>query len=63
MGLLDKLFRRENPADRSDFETEGQTCAKCGKGPIPRENLALDSGAGLPIHRVCPTDETEVPDA
>lgn len=59
MGFLDKLFRRgkEDPADRSDFEVEGQICARCGE-PIPKENLALDSGAGLPVHRACPSDDT-----
>ena len=57
MGFLDRLFGRgENPADRSDFEKDGQICARCGK-PIPRENLALDSGGGRPVHRVCPKDD------
>ena len=57
MGLLDRLFGRgENPADRSDFDKEGQICARCNK-PIARENLALDSGGGQPVHRVCPQDE------
>lgn len=57
MGLLDRLFGRgEDPADRSDFDRDGQICARCNK-PIARENLALDSGGGQPVHRVCPPDE------
>jgi len=57
MGFLDKLLRRgeSDPAHRSDFETDGQICVRCGK-PIPRSNLALDSGGGRPIHRTCPKD-------
>ncbi len=45
MGFLGKLFGRgkEDPANRSDFEAAGAICARCG-APIPRAQLALDSG-------------------
>ena len=57
MGFLDKLFRRgeEDPANRSDFDVDGKICARCGK-PIPRAQMALDSGGGKPVHQECPTD-------
>jgi hypothetical protein len=53
VGLLDWLFGgdRENPAKRS--VEEGQICSKCGQ-PVPRDNMAFDSGGGRPIHRRCP---------
>lgn len=60
MGLFDKLFQRgkDDPAARSDFEADGKICARCGQ-PIPRENLALDSGSGRPVHRACPEAASE----
>lgn len=56
MGWLDKLFGTgdENPAKRS--VEEGQSCGKCG-APVPRDNMAFDSGGGGVIHRVCPDQE------
>jgi hypothetical protein len=62
MGFLDKLFRRgdADPAHRTDFEVDNQICVRCGK-PIPRANLALDSGGGRPIHRVCPKEDVAEP--
>ncbi len=60
MGLFDKLFGgRENPAARS--VEAGQSCAKCGQ-PVPKDNMAFDSGGGRPIHRVCPVVPDEDPD-
>ncbi len=58
MGFLDKLFARgkEDPANRSDFEADGAICVRCG-APIPRAQLALDSGGGKPVHRECPSKE------
>ena len=55
MRFLDKLFGRgkEDPANRSDFEVDGATCARCGT-PVPRAQLALDSGSGKPVHQECP---------
>jgi len=55
MGFLDKLFGRgeEDPANRSDFEADGAICVRCGT-PVPRAQLALDSGSGKPVHRECP---------
>jgi hypothetical protein len=55
LGFLDKILQRgkEDPAARSDFENENGICARCNR-PIARENLALDSGAGRPVHRECP---------
>lgn len=60
MGFLDKLFGvgRENPAQRS--VEAGQICSKCGQ-PVPRDNMAFDSGGGRPIHRVCPPREEPKP--
>ena len=53
VGFLAKLFGtdRNGPVERKI--DAGQTCAKCGQ-PIPRENMAFDSGGGRPIHRTCP---------
>lgn len=53
MSFLGKLFGggRDNPAERR--VEAGQICAKCGK-PVPRDNMAFDSGGGRPIHQVCP---------
>jgi hypothetical protein len=49
---------REGPGRRS--VEEGQICAKCGE-PVPRDNMAFDSGGGRPIHRFCPDRESPTP--
>jgi hypothetical protein len=53
VGFFDKLFGtgKDNPAHRS--VEAGEICAKCGE-PVPRDNMAFDSGGGRPIHRTCP---------
>lgn len=53
MGFFDRLFKTgdENPAKRT--VESGQICSKCGE-PVPRDNMAFDSGGGRPIHRHCP---------
>jgi hypothetical protein len=45
--MFDWLFggERENPAKRS--VESGQACAKCGQ-PVPKDNMAFDSGGGRP---------------
>ena len=55
MGFFDRLFGGggKNPAERS--VEAGQICAKCNQ-PVPRDNMAFDSGGGRPIHRVCPVE-------
>ena len=60
MGFFDKLFGtgKENPAKRS--VEAGQICAKCGE-PVPRDNMAFDSGGGRPIHRECPPPPADAP--
>ncbi len=62
MGLLDWLFggERENPAKRS--VVEGQLCSKCGQ-PVPRDNMAFDSGGGRPIHLKCPDPAADTGEA
>jgi hypothetical protein len=54
VGFLSKLFGLggDDPARRT--VKAGEICAKCGQ-PVPRDNMAFDSGGGRPIHRVCPT--------
>lgn len=56
VGFFGKLFGTgdDNPAKRT--VEAGQICAKCG-GPVPRDNMAFDSGGGRPIHRSCPPVE------
>jgi hypothetical protein len=56
---FEKLFGigGENPAKRA--VKAGEICAKCGQ-PVPRDNMAFDSGGGRPIHRVCPETVPEV---
>ena len=57
MGFWGKLFGGgENPAKRT--VEAGQICSKCGK-PVPRDNMAFDSGGGRPIHRRCPVPTEE----
>ena len=54
MGFFSKLFGTggDNPAARGSVDG-GEICAKCGE-PVPRDNMAFDSGGGRPIHRKCP---------
>jgi hypothetical protein len=61
VGFWNRLFGggAENPAKRT--VEEGQICSKCGE-PVPRDNMAFDSGGGRPIHRVCPTPASEAVD-
>ena len=60
LGFFSKLFGlgKDNPARRS--VKGGEICAKCGQ-PVPRDNMAFDSGSGGPIHRTCP-EATSVAD-
>ncbi len=57
MGFFGKLFGtgEDNPSKRS--VDAGQKCSKCGQ-PVPRENMAFDSGSGGVIHRKCPESST-----
>lgn len=59
MGFLGKLFGMESDDASKRTVEEGQICAKCGQ-PVPRDNMAFDSGGGRPIHRACP-DPAEPP--
>lgn len=52
MGFWGRLFG-DNGDDAKRTVEAGQICAKCGQ-PVPRDNMAFDSGAGRPIHRTCP---------
>lgn len=53
MGFFGKLFGFGEGSGGERTVEEGQSCAKCGL-PVPRDNMAFDSGGGRPIHRVCP---------
>ena len=61
MGFWDRLFGagKDNPAQRS--VEDGVLCAKC-RTPVPRDNMAFDSGGGKPIHRVCPETPPDEPE-
>jgi hypothetical protein len=60
VGFFDKLFGgRDDPAKRT--VEAGQICAKC-RQPVPRDNMAFDSGGGRPIHRVCPETPEKKPE-
>lgn len=61
MGFFGRLFGAggDDPAKRT--VEAGQTCAKCGQ-PVPRDNMAFDSGAGRPIHRQCPETTSAPPE-
>ena len=58
MGFFAKLFGMDGENAPKRTVDEGQICAKCGQ-PVPRDNMAFDSGGGRPIHRVCPTAPAE----
>jgi hypothetical protein len=61
VGFFARLFGIDgNDAAKRTVEA-GQICAKCGQ-PVPRDNMAFDSGGGRPIHRVCPATPPESPD-
>jgi hypothetical protein len=53
MGFFAKLFGFGEGGGGERTVEAGQRCAKCGL-PVPRDNMAFDSGGGRPIHRVCP---------
>ena len=57
MGFFGRLFGTGEDDAKRTVEA-GQICAKCGQ-PIPRDNMAFDSGAGTPIHRTCPERPTD----
>ena len=60
MGFFERLFG--GGADRAKRTVEpGQSCAKCGR-PVPRDNMAFDSGGGRPIHRSCPPEDPAEPE-
>jgi hypothetical protein len=62
VGWFDWLFGEGDDAAKRTVEA-GQACSKCGQ-PVPRDNMAFDSGSGRPIHRHCPdTAEAEVTEA
>ena len=61
MGFFGKLFGTDANDGAKRTVEAGQKCAKCGQ-PVPRENMAFDSGGGQPIHRVCPKSHTQVSD-
>jgi hypothetical protein len=61
VGFLAKLFGTDRDHAARSTVDAGQICAKCGQ-PVPRENMAFDSGGGRPIHRICPEAPTEAPD-
>ena len=58
VGFFAKLFGTEVGDSDKRMGEERKICAKCGQ-PIPRENLAFDSGGGRPIHRICPEATSE----
>ena len=60
MGFFEKLFGKgkHDPARRT--VESGEICSKCGQ-PVPRDNMAFDSGGGRPIHRKCP-EEVPLPE-
>lgn len=53
MGFFQRLFGLGDDDPSKRTVEDGQICAKCG-APVPRDNMAFDSGGGRPIHRVCP---------
>lgn len=53
MGFFEKLFGPSGGDQAKRTVEEGQICAKCGQ-PVPRDNMAFDSGGGRPIHFRCP---------
>jgi hypothetical protein len=61
VGFFAKLFGTDGDHAARRTVDAGQICAKCGQ-PVPRENMAFDSGGGRPIHRICPEAPTEAPD-
>jgi hypothetical protein len=62
VGFFAKLFGT-GEADASKRTVEaGQICAKCGL-PVPKNNMAFDSGGGRPIHLQCPDPPTDAADA
>lgn len=62
MGFFGKLFGLEDDDSAKRTVDDGQICAKCGQ-PVPRDNMAFDSGGGRPIHRVCPDATATAPEA
>lgn len=60
VGFFAKLFGTGGNHVAKRTVDAGQICAKCGQ-PVPRENMAFDSGGGRPIHRSCPEATTEAP--
>ena len=57
MGFFERLFGNGGNDAKRTVEA-GQICAKCGQ-PVPRDNMAFDSGGGRPIHRTCPEAPTD----
>lgn len=53
MGFFGKLFGSGDGGGGERTVKAGQICPKCGQ-PVPRDNMAFDSGGGRPIHRRCP---------
>lgn len=61
MGFFAKLFGLRDPRAGERTVRDGQICQKCGH-PVPRDNMAFDSGGGRPIHRLCPEGPPPSPD-
>jgi hypothetical protein len=61
VGFFGKLFGTDGSDGAKRVVEAGQKCAKCGQ-PVPRENMAFDSGGGRPIHRICPKPPTQLSD-
>jgi len=61
VGFFGKLFGMGGDDATKRMVEAGQICAKCGQ-PVPRENMAFDSGGGRPIHRTCPKPPADGPD-
>ena len=53
MGFFERLFGGGGSDAAKRTVEPGQICAKCGQ-PVPRDNMAFDSGGGRPIHLTCP---------
>jgi len=53
VGFFSKLFGTGGGDAAKRTVEAGQICAKCGQ-PVPRDNMAFDSGGGRPIHLRCP---------
>ena len=58
MGFFQRLFGLGDDDAAKRTVEPGQICAKCGQ-PVPKDNMAFDSGGGRPIHLRCPEAPAE----